>query len=121
MTDHIPDPSKKVLSPEQIRFMAEMYAEQNAIEIVIVEDYAYRVREGRVNLLIDFNDLNIIMGVAVRWRRGNSTRRLVLQITENGYQANALDVSLKSYPKVHVGKGVTPSIAIASALLEIKE
>ena len=126
MTDHIADVSKKVLSAEQTRFMAEMYAEQHDIrKYQIIEDallgdgIAWKERPGRKRV-VRFNDFNICLGVLEKWAKGpcesynlyysGGHYKLTLMVDIGDLEPHAIENSDPSLP-----------IAIAEALMKMQE
>ena len=137
MNNHNADPNKKVLSHTQIRAMAEIdgwkWGEYRfdgkwigrRVPCSPTELASKRVRLADMSLPVDtdedgdypdYNDYNLIMGVAKHWTRAGSQRLFEMSILQDGYGVTLTDAAV---PRIEGSAGDFLPIAIASALMEI--
>jgi len=123
--NHIAQTRKKVLSPKQIKTLAEMYAEKNDVPIFNMYPKAeiarFGAKDGRAFDEVHFNDLNIVMGVLKWWVNVKNYRGAQIDIDSDGYMVE-LDSDMFDADSTIV-EHHSPSliITIAEALTKIKE
>ena len=125
MTDHIPDAGKKVLNTEQIRFMAEMYAEQEGIkEFEVLDDPSFGpiitwkpCSRTKFKQLLD---RNICMGVLEKWAKG-PCESYNLYYSGGVYTLSLMRDTGELEPYTVERRDPFLPIAIASGLVQIKE